>query len=34
MLLRQGKAKGGHYQQAIITGNVKVTYLRKRRSKL
>ena len=31
MPLRQGKAKGVHHHQAIITGNVKGTYIRKRR---
>ena len=31
MLPRQGKAIGVHHHQAIITGNVKGTYLRKGR---
>ena len=31
MLPRQGKAKGVHHQQTIITGNVKGTYLRKKK---
>ena len=34
MLPRPGKVKGVHHHQAIITLNVKGTYLRKRRSKL
>ena len=31
MLPRPGKAEGVHHHQAIITWNVKGTYLRKRR---
>ena len=34
VLPRQNKAKRLHHHQAIITWNVKGTYLRKRRSKL